>query len=185
MAVPYIVPKMTYEDLAGFPDDGQRYEIIDGDLYVSAAPSKWRQRLVGRFHILLHEGVELTGWGEVYLSPMDVLFTSGSVVQPDLLVIRHERMHIFRERPVEGAPDIVVEIVSPSNPSYDEVKKANLYAAFGVLEYWLAHPLTRRFRLLKLENGHFFEIPPVDGVYHSTVVPGIIVDPATLFANLD
>ncbi|MGH2533247.1 MAG: Uma2 family endonuclease [Thermomicrobiales bacterium] len=185
MAVPYVVPKMTYADLAGFPDDGHRYELIEGDLYVSPAPSRWHQRLNGRFYLLLHHAVEVTGWGEVYYAPLDVLFTDDNYVQPDLLVIRKERLDIFHEDRFEGPPDIVIEIVSPSNPSYDEVKKANLYAAFGVLDYWLAYPLTKRFRMMKLENGQYVEVQPVDGVYHSTVVPGLVVDPAALFANLD
>lgn len=184
MATPYVMPKLTYKDLETFPDDGKRYEIIDGELYVSAAPSRWHQRLSGWFHRLLHEAVEVTGWGEVYYAPLDVLFSAESIVQPDLLVIRRERLHIFHNNRFEGPPDIVVEIVSPSNPTYDEVSKAKLYAAYGVLKYWLADPDTRRFRMLALRDGQYVEIEPVDDLYHSAVVPGLAVDPAALFAEL-
>ncbi|MGH2531124.1 MAG: Uma2 family endonuclease [Thermomicrobiales bacterium] len=121
----------------------------------------------------------------MYYAPVDVRFADDTQVQPDLLVIRNERRHIYQGNTVHGAPDIVVEIISPSNPAYDQVAKRRLYEAAGVLEYWMADPGARTFRMLALRNGPYVPVEPIAGVFHATVVPGLTVDPLALFAALD
>jgi len=101
------------------------------------------------------------------------------------LRISHERLDIGRGNTVYGAPDIVVEILSPSNRNYDEVEKARLYENAGVLEYWILDPITRQFQLLTLAEGAYVPISPESRILRSTVVPGLVVDPAALFASLD
>jgi Uma2 family endonuclease len=178
--------KLTWHDLLKFPEDGKRREIIGGVLYVAAAPSKRHQTLLGRLHIEFHANVEVTGWGRVYLGPVDVRFDDEDVVEPDLLAIREDRMHIYADNPVTAAPDIVVEIVSPTSRRYDEVSKAALYAAHGVPEYWIANAVRPSLRLLALRDGRYVEIEPdADGLLRSTVCPDLVLDPAALLANLD
>jgi Uma2 family endonuclease len=176
---------LTYRDLEQFPDDGMRYEIIDGELYVAAAPLEIHQRTSGELNDVLRQAVIKTGWGWVYYAPVDVRFADDKQVQPDLLVIRHERRHIYQGNTVHGAPDIVVEIISPSNPAYDQVAKRRLYESGGVPEYWLVDPHERTFQMLALRDGSYVPVESVDGVFTSTVVPGLTVDPAAIFAVLD
>lgn len=179
-----ITQRLTYKDLEHFPDDGMRYEIIDGELYVSAAPLEIHQRSSGELYAVLRSAVIETGWGWVYYAPVDVRFAEDKQVQPDLLVIRRDRLHIYQGNTVHGAPDIVVEIISPSNPAYDQVAKLHLYEAAGVPEYWLVDPAARTFRMLVLRDGGYVPVEPVDGRFHSTVVPGLTIDPAAIFAAL-
>ncbi|MGH2530991.1 MAG: Uma2 family endonuclease [Thermomicrobiales bacterium] len=177
---------LTHADLDQFPDDGKRYEIIGGELYVAAAPVREHMDFMKFLYALLLESVEATGWGVVYFAPVDVRFTEHDVVEPDLIVIRRDRMHLYRGNTFSGAPDIVVEVLSPSNRSYDEVAKAHLYAANGVPEFWIADPITPGFRMMALRAGKFVPVEPdADGLLHSTVVPGLVVDPADLLARLN
>lgn len=176
---------MTYHDLEQFPDDGNRYELIDGELHVSAAPAKQHQRLVRRLAVLFDAALAASGAGEVFLAPVDVRFAGGSQVQPDLLVIRHERRQIYQGNAVLGAPDVVVEVRSPANRAYDETVKARLYAAHGVAEYWLADPDAPSLHRFVLRDGHYEPVAAESGVPRSVVVPGLVVDPGRLLAGLD
>ncbi|MGH2559979.1 MAG: Uma2 family endonuclease [Thermomicrobiales bacterium] len=176
---------LTYRDLEQFPDDGMRYEIIDGVLYMSPAPLEIHQWSSGELYAVLRQAVIETGWGWVYYAPVDVRFAEDSQVQPDLLVIRRDRLHIYQGNTVHGAPDLVVEIISPSNPSYDQVAKRRLYEAGGVLEYWLVDPGARTFHILALRHGAYVPVDPIAGVFLSTVVPGLTIDPVAIFAARD
>jgi Uma2 family endonuclease len=123
--------------------------------------------------------------GQVLFAPVDVRFSDRDQVQPDLLFIRGERLDIYQGHTVQGAPDLVVEIVSPSDRSFDEVRKRALYEANGVPEYWIVDPKARTLRLLVLTEGRYVEAAPRDGRLRSTVLPDLVVDPAALFAGLD
>ncbi len=176
---------ITFEDLERFPDDGLRREVIGGTLYVAAAPERAHQKVSGRFHILFHNAGELTGWGEVYYAPVDVRFPTGDQVQPDLLVLRRDRLDIYRGGTVFGPPDIVVEILSPSTRAYDLNQKRNLYATQAVPEYWIADPRARALELLTHRDNDYQRVDPEqDGGLRSTVVPNLVVDPDKLFAGL-
>jgi Uma2 family endonuclease len=182
----YVPPKVTWQDLLQFPEDGKRYEIIGGELFVSAAPTKRHQTLLKRLFNVFFVGLELSGWGRVYFAPVDVKFSDEDVVEPDLIAIREDRMHIYADNPVTEAPDIVLEVISPTSIRHDEVRKANLYAANGVPEYWIASSFRPSLRLLALRDGVYVEVDPEpDGRLRSTVAPNLILDPATLLADLD
>jgi Uma2 family endonuclease len=140
----------TYEDYRTLPDDGRRYEVIDGDLLMTPAPSTTHQRVSKRLEKAFLLQVEDAGLGVVYNAPIDVIFSQTRVVQPDLVVVLKRREDIITERGIEGAPDIVVEIVSPSTRSADLHSKRNLYASEGVSEYWIADPEARTVEVLEL-----------------------------------
>jgi Uma2 family endonuclease len=178
------VPFLTVDDLEQFPDDGLRREIIDGVLYVSAAPVRAHQKVSGNLFLFLHEQIEGNGWGEVYYSPVDVKFSEHSQVQPDLIVLRQDHLMRYQGHTVFGPPDIVVEILSPSNRAYDQVKKARLYARYGVPEYWIVDQAERTFQMRALVNGEYVSVRPVDGRYPSTVVSHLVVDPEVIFAGV-
>lgn len=137
MAIHDRIRKLTYEDYARIPDDGQRHEIIDGEHYVSPAPSISHQRMVARIFRWLDGFVLRHGLGEVLFSPADVVLSWSDIVQPDLLFVSKERAGIVTEKNIQGAPDLVVEILSDGTRRLDETHKLDLYAHYGVSEYWM------------------------------------------------
>ncbi|MFP4228520.1 MAG: Uma2 family endonuclease [Salinivenus sp.] len=133
-------PRLTYEDYRTIPDDGKRHEIIDGEEYMSPSPTTPHQRIVQRLHLSLAPYVNERSAGEVFVAPCDVILTDHDVVQPDVFFVAAERGDIVKERGIEGAPDLVVEVVSEGNRRHDEVRKRQLYARHGVAEYWVVDP---------------------------------------------
>lgn len=128
----------TYDDFARLPNDGNRYEVIAGDLYMTPAPRPVHQRIAFRLGFLIESFLQqhdLGGW--VATSPVDVLFAEGDYVEPDLVFVRREREGIIGERGIEAAPDLVVEVVSDSTADRDRGIKRKRYAWFGVPEYWV------------------------------------------------
>ena len=132
----------TWEDVERMPDDGNRYESIGGRLYVTPAPAIRHQRVSKRLQSALVGLLEETGHGEVFHAQLLVEFPgTGDRVQPDLLFVSDERRGIITEKAVKGAPDLVVEILSPSTAHRDRGIKLDLYARRGVREYWIVDPV--------------------------------------------
>ena len=131
--------RFTEEDLAAMPDDGRRYELYDGEIYVSPAPVPAHQRVSSKCHGHLLRA-EAAGYGVVLAAPIEVKLRQGRVVQPDLIFIRRERLAIIGETQIVGAPDLVVEIVSPSSRKRDLGWKLRAYEAEGVPFYWAVDP---------------------------------------------
>ena len=176
---------LTYEDLLATPDDHQRYEIIQGEMFVSHSPATAHQHLVYRLIQTVGDFVDDRGLGLVIPGPVDVRLGMHTIVAPDLVFVRAERVGIVRKQLIEGPPDLVVEVASPSTRKRDIIQKAAIYAEAGVREYWLPDPETRVFRMLVLREGVFHDVDPVDGAFHSTVIDGVAIDPTTLFAGID
>lgn len=122
------------------PDDGKRYELIDGELLMTPAPSPRHQRILGRLFSHLSAHVEANGLGEVFISPVDVVFEEKTFLEPDILFISRQQQEIVRQEAIHGTPDLVVEILSPSSFYHDLLRKMKLYARYGVQEYWIADP---------------------------------------------
>ncbi len=149
--------KRTYADYCRTPDD-ERYELLDGELVMVPAPSTGHQRIDTRLGALLHVFVNEKDLGEVFHAPFDVVLSETDVVQPDLLFISNERAYIITPANARGAPDLVVEILSPSTATRDRTRKRALYARYGVREYWLVDPDTRTVTVLLLDDGAFAEV---------------------------
>ena len=124
-------------DIWDVPDDKYRYEVIDGELFMTPAPSWPHQYSLGRLHVVLDNWVFPRGLGIVVEAPVGVVLDEEDGVQPDLIYISRERAQIISERGVEGAPDLVVEVLSPSTEARDRGVKMRRYAAAGVPHYWL------------------------------------------------
>ena len=135
--------RWTYEEFAKLPTPGKRTEILDDELYISPVPPPSHQRVVARSVGLLEPFVRDNSLGEIILGPIDVLFQDGDFVQPDLVFVGTERAHIVSERGVEGAPDVIVEVVSSATATLDYQMKRDRYAHFVVPEYWIVDPLRR------------------------------------------
>jgi Uma2 family endonuclease len=131
---------MTYEDYAELPDDGNRYELVDGKLeLMSPAPGRTHQIISRRLLLLLSQDCESEY--EIVAAPVDVVLSSTEVRQPDLVMIHLSRLSIYKERgSIEEPPDLVVEILSPSSLKRDKIAKHQAYALFGVPEYWILNP---------------------------------------------
>jgi len=130
-------------DIWDSPDDGLRYEVIDGELYVTPAPGWMHQYGLGRLHVRVANWVDRHNLGFVVFAPIGVILDDADGVEPDLIFISHERAGIIRERGVFGAPDLVVEVLSPSTEARDRGVKMRRYAAAGVPHYWLLNPPAR------------------------------------------
>ncbi len=146
--------KFTYEDYRNTPE-GERYELLDGELIMPPAPSIGHQRIDTSLGSLLHTFVKKMGLGEVFHAPTDVVFTDTNVVQPDILYVSNERSHVITTDNIRGAPNLIVEILSPSTARYDRTLKRTLYARHGVGEYWLADPHDKTVTVMLLGAGGF------------------------------
>ena len=151
-----VTKRWTYGDYLKLDDD-KRYEIIEGELLEMPAPSTTHQRLVGRLFRLMSEFVEEKDLGEVFVSPVDVILSETNVVQPDVVFVSKERSEIVREKGVFGAPDLVVEVISPSTLKRDTEDKKRIYAEHEVKELWLVFPGERAVEVFTL-RGSSYEI---------------------------
>jgi Uma2 family endonuclease len=130
--------RWTYEEFARLPEgDGNRYEVIAGELYVSPAPGTRHQRVLTGLVVALETHVAQHGLGDVLVGPIDVLFAEGDYLEPDLVFIRSERTSIESERGIEAAPDLIVEVLSASTARRDRTLKRERYMLYGVREYWV------------------------------------------------
>ena len=154
MNVPTPRIKLTYRDYANTPDD-ERYELLDGELIRMPSPAEIHQRVSILLGWKLIEFVTATGLGRVYQAPFDVVLSDTDVVQPDLVFISNERAHVLTAANVRGAPDLVVEILSPSSAERDRSVKRALYARRGVKEYWIVDTEARTVAVLLLQDGGF------------------------------
>ena len=141
--------KLDYDDLAYAPDDGRRYELLDGSLVASSSPRPLHQRVSKRLQRQLEDHFEDRGLGEVFAAPVDVVLAYHDVVVPDLVVVTTPAQ--VTERAIEGAPTIVVEILSPSTNERDRNVKAGRYATLGVPHYWIVDPIEEAIECYKLE----------------------------------
>ena len=137
MALHDLARKLTYEDYVLIPEDGQRHEIIDGEHYVSPAPSLPHQDLVVELTLRVGGFVKAHRLGRFLIAPADVLLSVHDIVQPDLFFISNERAAIAQEKNVQGAPDLVIEILSKSTLRLDKGPKLKAYERCGVQEYWM------------------------------------------------
>src|SRR5262245_33115383 len=132
--------KWTYEDYARLPTDGKRHEIIDGRHFVSPAPHVYHQQVSARLYRQLHALIEEPGLRTVLYAPTDVELSRHDIVQPDLIAVLSAREHIITRLSIQGAPDLVVEILSESTRGRDQGDKRMLYERAGVREYWIVDP---------------------------------------------
>ena len=177
-------PKLTYIDYAKTPD-GERWELIDGELIMVPSPKRAHQRNQTKLGSRMSFFAEENDLGEVYFAPFDVVLSETDTVQPDLLFVSKERLHIITADNVQGAPDLVVEIRSPSTARQDWTVKRELYARHGVKEYWLVDPEAATVAVLLLDEGGL----KVTGVFgegdslSSAVMSGFSIALADIFGS--
>ena len=146
--------KYTYEDYLKTLDD-KRYELIEGELLMTPSPVTKHQRISVKLNFALTKFLTENNLGEVLHAPLDVYFDNENVVQPDILFISKERLNIIGEKNVQGAPDLVIEIISESTAYRDLVQKKKLYAKFGVKEYWIVIPEESSIEIYTLKDNTY------------------------------
>jgi Uma2 family endonuclease len=179
--MPFVI---TADELELLPYDRKRREIIRGRLHVPQIPDFVHQDILMHLMMQVYEAVEIAGAGKVYTFPVTVRFSTYTQVQPDLVAIRSDRMEIFPINIVHGAPDIVVEVLSPETSQFDQVEKKSLYERNGVPEYWIVDPKLERLTIFRLTDSGYAQVEPEDGLLRSTAVTDFTIDPAALFANV-
>ena len=151
MAVTKPAGAWRYEDLFDLPDDGRRYEIIDGELFELTAPNIDHAIVIMNLIALFLPAVKAMG-GQLLTAPVDVFLPGAEPVQPDLMVLLPDRRAIVTRRGLEGAPNLLIEVLSPSNPAHDRVRKRAVYARGRVPEYWLVSPEAASIEVLVLDG---------------------------------
>src|SRR5581483_5816003 len=158
MAVKVPRAVLTWEHYVELPNDGKRYEIIEGELYVSPAPSEKHQRVATNLIVVLGVHNATRRLGRVYAAPFDVRLGWSDIVQPDVLFVSRERAQVITSARIDGAPDLMVEIISPSSVKTDEEIKRNLYAKYGVKYYWIIDPFAEWIRAYELGADGLYEL---------------------------
>lgn len=173
-----------YEDWLHFPDDGWRYEILDGVLHMMPPPTIVHQRSSGRLFAQMFLYAQQNKLGEVLEAPCGVKLPQQTVpVEPDIFFIKQERLEIIGQDYVYGSPDLVVEIMSPSNPNYDRQRKFRLYEQNGLPEYWLVNYWDKRVEVFVLRGEEY----QLQGRYDmgqtviSEQLTGFTIEVATIF----
>jgi len=176
--------KLTYADYELLPDDDLRHEIIDGEHYVTASPVTRHQRISLSLLHLIQSYLDTHLIGELFSAPFDVVLSFHDVVVPDLIYLSKARAHLLTVKNLQGAPDLVVEILSPSTKPRDERLKRNLYERVGVSEYWLVDPDQDVVTIYRRGGAGF--LPPIrfekDGVVTTPLLPDFELPLARLLA---
>jgi Uma2 family endonuclease len=142
--------KLTYDDYVLIPEDGKRHEIIDGEHYVTPAPNTRHQSVIMNLARLVAPFVHERRLGKLFVSPVDVVFAQTSIVQPDLVFVSSARASIITRPNIQGAPDLVIEVLSKRTRRTDENVKRKLYEQFGVREYWVVDPDLEAVKVYRL-----------------------------------
>jgi len=153
------VQKWTYKEYAAIPEDGLRHEIIDGEHFVNPSPSTQHQHVSKRLQYQIYTKIELAGLGVMFNAPMDVQLSENDIVQPDLVVILNENVRKITPTKIKVAPNLVVEILSPSTSGNDQTIKKDLYERSGVTEYWVVDPFEQQVDQWILQDGKYVLAP--------------------------
>ena len=187
MALHDLARKLTYEDYALIPEDGQRHEIIDGEHYVSPAPFVSHQKLAFRLTLRVGGFIETNRLGHFFFAPLDVLLSVHDIVQPDLLFVSNERAEIVGLENIKGAPDLVVEILSKGTRRLDERIKLEAYERCGVQEYWMFDRFRKGVQVWERTDGGFQQQPFLSAaagdVLTSPFLPGFELPLAEIFES--
>ena len=181
------VKRLTYDDLERIPEDreGDRHELIDGELFVTPSPMPVHQIVSGNIEYALANHVRARNLGMVLHAPIDIRLTPDNVLIPDIIFIARGRLHVIGPKTVDAAPDLVVEILSPGTRQRDLGVKRTLYARFGVQEYWIVDPSARSVSVLVLTGDHFEPVAlGEEGAIRSRLLPELKLTLEEVFAGV-
>lgn len=172
----------TYDDYRQLPE-GAPYQLIGGELVLTPAPTSYHQIISTRIEFKMMAHVTANHLGMVLYAPVDVYLEETETYQPDIIFVSRERLNIVKHEKIEGAPDLVVEILSPSTAYYDLRKKYRVYEKHGVREYWIVDPEEKSIQVFTLEAGKFKLDQEVEkeGEVRSRVIVGFSIATSEVF----
>ena len=173
--------KLTYEDFLVLPNDGRRHEILDGEHYVNPSPNTKHQMASMRLVLALGEFVYAHNLGQIFHAPYDVVLSDHDILEPDVIFVSTARRAIITDANIHGAPDLVIEILSPSNHAYDERVKYHAYERFGVGEYWIVNPEAETVTIFRRAGNKFIRTETADAIT-TPLLPGFALAVNTIFA---
>lgn len=179
--------RLTVEDLEFIPEErvGDRHELIDGELLVTPVPITKHQDVSLNLTLELAAFIRRRRLGKLYVAPSGVRLHPDTLVIPDIHFVAKERRAIIGEKLTDGPPDLVIEILSPGTRRRDLHAKRNLYASFGVQEYWIVDPDAETVMVLSLADGRYERIPVTEeGAITSRVLPGLELSQEQVFADI-
>ena len=177
---------LTYEDLLLLPDDGKRHELIGGEHYVTPSPNFFHQSFVGELSRVIDNFLEEKKLGILLSAPFDVLLSPRDVVEPDLLFVSSSRIGRITDKNVNGAPDLVVEVISESTRRTDKKTKLRLYESSDVIEYWLADPVVQTVEIYsRSQENRLFRTAEYEetDILKSDLFPGLVINLADLWVD--
>lgn len=177
--------KYTYQDYLNLPDDGKRHEVINGELIMTPAPNIFHQTVSNNLEFELNSFIKKKNVGKMFHAPTDVKLSETNVVQPDIIFVTVERSNIITENFIDGAPDLIIEILSPGTAYYDLIEKKELYERFEVKEYWIVDPKKRRVEIYQ-NAAQQFELNQrieLEGFAKSLVIEGFEVSLEMIFSQ--
>lgn len=176
--------RLTYNDYLTLPDE-KRYELIEGELFMVPAPDFYHQIVSGNIEFHLMDFVKKRNLGVVVDAPVDVVLSPEDVLQPDILFISTERKHIITKKNVSGAPDLVIEILSPSTQERDKLVKRDIYSKYGVKEYWIVDPVGKNIEVM-IQGHEGYKLHAIflnDEVLTSPLMEGFLLPLKEVFAS--
>lgn len=172
----------TYEDYAKLPE-GAPYQLIGGEIIMTPSPTPYHQKISAEISFRLISFVKDKKLGEVFVAPLDIYLSDKDVYQPDIIFISKERQEIIGKRKIEGAPDMVIEILSPFTAYYDLRKKYRVFEQYGVREYWIVDPELRKIEVYENQNKRFkiYSEAEGEGTVSSKVLDGLTISLVEIF----
>jgi len=179
------IEKLTWREYMELPDAGPRYQLINGVLCMSPSPNRYHQVISRNLQYLIMRHLEDHPDGELFDAPFDVYISEFDVFQPDLLFVREDRRGLLEKKGLVGAPDWVVEILSPSTASLDKRDKRDNYARYGVRELWIIDPELRRIHVYDLPQNPAKPVASYDEGETITplTIPGLILSVDRIFKD--
>ncbi len=175
--------RKTVRDLIAMPDDGKQYELIAGQIFMVPPPSTYHQDIAGFLFSKIDSIVRTKRLGKVLFAPVNVFADNENVYQPDILFVRQENIGIIEMDGIHGAPDLVIEILSPSNAYFDLKTKKEVYQCIGVREYWIVDPMDHSIECFaNSTNGYQTFFLGKEGHATSNVLPEFLVEVPNVFA---
>lgn len=179
--------KLSWDDIKDWPESAGRTEIVDGELVLSPTPATRHQRICTELGVKIVSFNHSRDLGVVFTSPMHAILAKHVHFEPDLCLVLNENRHLIRENYIDGAPDLVIEVISELNRTHDTVVKFQAYAAHGVREYWLVDPREDEISTWGLEGRRFTLLGRASrgSLVEARILAGIGIDPGEIFGRAD
>lgn len=178
-----LVEPLTIKEYRLLPESGPRYQLIEGELFMAPAPNRYHQSISRNLEYILMRYLEIHSVGELYHAPFDIFIDETNVFQPDIVFVSNSRLAILTEEGIQGAPDFIVEILSPKTAIIDRTIKPSIYARSGVQELWLIDPNQLTIEVFHLQK-HASRPEATYGAtdrFSSETFPGVEFDAAKIF----